>query len=660
MRKISKVVPFISKIEMNRKQNLQALVGRAQHLSLLGFESVDWADNTWVITDGKLSKSPGKRQGEASINFSTSPNLGSIPLSGSWAQVAKALMCLLFHRKSSSMSSQRNFVTSLGYVAHSAGFADLWTLTPEILDKACNLLASHYSESTAYNLQKAIHEFSDHCDANQLCNTVLQYRYHSFVRPGNSNSRSQVRLDDAEAQITISEKMVSGEVLQALGALFINVPKDDNLRIYVVMLSFLAFMGRRFSELAMMPNQTMGKSATGERFVFTFPGKAGRGDEPDIKRRVFIPTDAEDIIEECISEFASLSVEPRETAKEMRERAGPDIRFVPAVAEDHRFYTADLRGLGLPDLVGFNGWARKNGLAYPDHEKLTSQGYRPANPSYYTTRSGIVSYCNSLYHPNQIAWIKKDAEGAVYFPEDMLLLRHMGLSSGMYSKSIALPITHAMLNRFIKADMQRLVERYVPGDLLVKVTSHQFRHTLNTLLDEGGLSELMQTRWFNRSNPRDTKAYQHSSLAKKALMYREMIKLGEVGGPISDAYQKLPASQRDAFLAAKVRAVHDLGPGFCTHAFAQSPCPKGLECQADCEEFSWVKDSDKGKNEAVRIFKIHVVQIEAANTKYASKRKGESEQWLSHALKKSAVMKKQLLDYGVDPERIEKEALADG
>lgn len=658
MKRISKVTPFVSSLETDRKQNLAMLVARAKRLSMLGFETVEWGAVTWVISDGKLSASPGKRKGDASINFMTAPKLGGAALEGSWAEAAKSLMCLRFHRKSSSMSSQRNFVTALGYVAHIAGSTEVWELKREVLDRACALIASHYSETSAYNLYKALHEFTDYCDANFLCNVSLRYRYHAFSRPSAVNSREQTRLDDAQNETTKAEKMVSPEVLQALGVLFLDVPKDHNLRIYVVMLTFLAFMGRRFSELAMMPFQLVGTVANGERYIYTFPGKAKSGDDPSVKRRVFIPTKAEEVIEQCVQEFSELSQSPRETAKEMRRCEGPDVRFVPKVSEDYRFYSLELSELGIPNLVGANGWARKNALAFPDFNKLTLQGIRPANPSHYVTRSGIVAYCQSLYNPRQIEWLIKDSEGTTYFPENLLLLRFMGLSSGMYSRSIAQPISHAMLQRFIKVDIHPLVAKFVSSDLQLKFTSHQFRHTLNTLLDEGGLSELMQTRWFNRTNPRDTKAYQHSSPAKKALMYREMIKLGEVGGPIADTYHQLPVTQKDAFLIARVRAIHDLGPGFCTHSFAQSPCPKGLECQAECNEFSWVKTNEDGRAETIRLYKTHVVQVEAAASKYSSKRKGESEQWLAHATKKLGVMERQLLDYGVDPHLVKMEALA--
>jgi integrase len=656
---MAKIIPFLSRLDQDRLKNIDQLVSRARNLVMTGFESIDWASSTWLITAGRLSTSPGKRQGAAAINFSTPKQLGAEALTGAWGDVVKALICLRFHSNSQAMANQRNFVTAISYVWYSAGDRELIRLNPEILTKACEAIRTggDYAETTAYNLYKAIHEFADYCDANWLCNVTLKFRYHGASRPDSVNGREQRRLDDPDIDVTTSEKMISPEALEAIGTLYQDVPKDHPQRVYVLMLTFLAFLGRRFSELALMPEQIVGTAINGERYVYTFPGKASRGDDYTPMEKVYVPTAAEWIIEECVEEFRELSAAPRETAIEMFSVEGPDLRFLKGMADDHRLYKEDLLYFGLPNLVGANGWARKNGLAYPDPDKLTSQGIRPAKPSHYTTKAAVVAYGNSLYDQSQISHLKVDGTGRKYYAKDMLILRHMGLSSGLYTPCISMPITHAMLNRFVKVDIHELLKQYVSDDFVLKVTSHQFRHTLNTLLDEGGLSDLMQTRWFNRSNPRDTKVYQHSSPAKKALMYREMIKLGEVGGPIAETYKLIPVTHQEAYLKARVQGVHDLGPGMCTHVFAQSPCPKHLECQSGCNEYSWVKGDEASKQEVVRMYGVQVRQLEAAKEKYQSKRKGESEQWLTHVRLKMTTLELQLSDFGIDPEVLKVEVL---
>ncbi|HEP8911464.1 TPA: integrase [Pseudomonas aeruginosa] len=654
---MKRVVAFISRLEQSRRLNLEALIERAKSLLLEGFEAVDWDSPTWLITSGILTRSPGKRPGPAEINFCYHESLGGASLKGAWGDLAKALMRLRFHRGGQTMANQRSFVTAVAFVSHMANGREVFQLNSEILDRACDYISELYSESTAYNLHKAIMEFARYCDANCLCNAVLKYKYVKFTRPANAHSRQQRRLEDVEHEITISDKMVDVDVLRALGVLYQKVPSDHKYRLYVVMLTFLAFLGRRFSELAMLPQQEISKFINGELYIRIFPGKARRGDSPDPMERVAIPTRAEEIIADCLDEFRELSRLPRETAIEMRRKNGADLRFLSEFPSDYIFYKEDFLRLGFPDLVGVNGWIRKQGLTTPDPDKLTSQGIRPAKPSHYATRDAFVAYCQSLFDPTYISCLKKDGQGRSYFPEDMMILRFMGTSSGAYTPCIALPVTHAMLHRFINHDMEFLVREYHAEDELSKITSHKFRHTLNTVLDEGGLSELIQTRWFNRSNPRDTKAYQHTSPEKRAMIYREQIKLGEVGGPIADIYESLPIERRDAFLIARVKAVHDLGPGMCTHSFSQVPCPKGRECQSNCDEYSWLKESESARDEVIRMYRVQIVHRETAKEKYASKRKGASEQWLSAIEQKINVLERQLADFKVDIQALKKETL---
>ena len=56
----AKVVPFIDRLERDRKTNLQALVAKAKLMRLDGFESITWDDDIWLVTGGRLVKLTGK------------------------------------------------------------------------------------------------------------------------------------------------------------------------------------------------------------------------------------------------------------------------------------------------------------------------------------------------------------------------------------------------------------------------------------------------------------------------------------------------------------------------------------------------------------------------------------------------------------------------
>lgn len=168
------------------------------------------------------------------------------------------------------------------------------------------------------------------------------------------------------------------------------------------------------------------------------------------------------------------------------------------------------------------------------------------------------------------------------------------------------------------------------------------------------LSDLLQTEWFGRTNPRDTKAYQHTSREKRALMLREDIKKGLVGGQLAEQIKVVPVEVQDAILKARIQAVHDVGTGICIHNFSQTPCERHLQCSADCKDYVWAKD-DKGRlDEQKRQYALTALARKKAEQQLDSTKPKKSADWLAHNDKKLKTLAAQLADNGVehfDPEQ---------
>lgn len=373
----AKVIPFIDRLERDRKANLRALVSKAKLMRPEGFESVVWDDPVWQVNAGRLVKLTGKNSKTASLAFLISPKLGSDPLSDSWETIAKALFVLRFHRKHQSAPNQRNFITAIGYVSYSAKQLgqDLARLTAEALDNACELISTHYSEATAYNLHKHVAEFGAHCDANGLCRVLLHYKYVKMKRPTSTGGLNHKRLDDPEVLETKSDKLVEPAVFRVIGELYLNVPKDHKYRFYILMLALFTCTGRRFSEVSLMPNQQLSFDDKGNAYIEYFPRKASRGDTFTPKRRLYLPTEVISIVGDVLVELADITEQARSTAKEMYEVGGPDLRFLATMPEDKRLYAADLTEMGISHSVLVStGWLRKKNLAWLDRGALTKQG----------------------------------------------------------------------------------------------------------------------------------------------------------------------------------------------------------------------------------------------------------------------------------------------
>lgn len=643
----SKVLPFLTSLQIDRKANFNNLVSKAKLLKLEGFDLIEWDEEVWEIKGGRLLQQSGRNSLSITMNFSYPPKLNGERIGGDWEQLAKALFLLRLHSKQQNLSNQRGFIAVVGYIAYFTNQrkASIYDITREDLDRACDEISKDYSESSAYNFHKLAAEFSGHLDANGLCKNFLNYKYSKQKRPDSSNAVGTKRLDDPNTSVT-NEKVLTPVVFKVLGQLYQNVPRDHKYRFYILLLTFFACTGRRFSELALLPIQEIQINKDRIAYLEYFPRKVSKGNTFTPKRKLYLPSQTLVILQDVISEIQTLTEKCRESALEMYKSQTVDLRFLKNCPD--KLYKTDLIELSIsPSILDSISRLSKDGLVFPDHEKLTAAGKKPPHPICYTTREGLKKYCEYNFNPRSLSAFHIDQFGKEYFLHDLMFLRYYTMSSGK-SEAYWLPVecSHSMLTTFLRY-IDDLVVQYVGLENIPEFTTHDFRHTLNTMLDEGGLSDLLQTEWFGRSDPKDTKAYQHTSPEKKALMIREQLKNGEAKGILAEQIFNLPINIQDAVLAARVQAVHDVGTGLCIHNFSQLPCERHLQCSAECKDYVWIKDDKQRLDEQKRILAITVQAQEAVEQQMQSNRVKKSLDWKLHNKKKINILSRQLKDNGV-------------
>ena len=633
----SKVIPFLTSLQIDRQVNFQNLISKAKLLHLDGFEHIDWENEVWEITGGRLLQQSGRNSLSVKMNFNYPPKLGDDRIGGDWEQLAKALFLLRLHSKQQNLSNQRGFITVIGYIAYylNQRNASIYDITREDLEHACNAISKDYSESSAYNFHKLAAEFAGHLDANGLCKNFLNYKYSKQKRPESANAVGTKRLDDPDT-LSTNERVLAPVVFKVLGQLYQNVPKDHKYRFYILLLTFFACTGRRFSELSLLIDQEIQVSQDGVAYLEYFPRKTSKGNTFTPKRKLWLPSQTLSLLREVIEEIRCLTRDCRDTALEMLKSQDIDARFLENQPE--QLFSSDLIILGVsPNIFSKSSRLFKEGFVFKDENSCQM----------YTTIQGLKQYCRHNFNPQSLRAIHIDQFGKSYFLSDLMFLRYYTMSSG---KSIAhwltVECTHSMLTTFLRY-LDDLVKEYVGLEDIPEFTTHDFRHTLNTMLDEGGLSDLLQTEWFGRSDPKDTKAYQHTSPEKKALMIREQLKNGEAKGILAEQIFNLPINIQDAVLEARVQAVHDVGTGLCIHNFSQLPCERHLQCSADCKDYVWVKDDKKRLDEQKRILAMTVHAQEVVQQQMQSTRIKKSVDWDLHNKKKINVLTEQLQDNGV-------------
>jgi len=144
------------------------------------------------------------------------------------------------------------------------------------------------------------------------------------------------------------------------------------------------------------------------------------------------------------------------------------------------------------------------------------------------------------------------------------------------------------------------------------ITTHQFRHMLNTLAQLGGMSQLNIAIWSGRKEIHQNNAYDHVT-ADQMLALLKNADDGTIFGPENQIIVNNPSTKKN-FLELRFPTAHTTEFGFCVHDFTMLPCQKHRDC-INCREHVCIK-GDAKKTENVR-FHFEVIEGELAKTKEA-------------------------------------------
>ena len=136
---------------------------------------------------------------------------------------------------------------------------------------------------------------------------------------------------------------------------------------------------------------------------------------------------------------------------------------------------------------------------------------------------------------------------------------------------------------------------------------HSIRHLQNTELFRLGVADTIITKRFNRTSIAQSHVYDHRSLSEdlsaidlppladekmgpKAQEALKMIPAKKIRGPIVDEFLRVQQKSGDEaafeFLNAEADGLHATPYGLCLNSFTNDPCPKHLECFADCRHLT--------------------------------------------------------------------------
>ncbi|MFH1493345.1 MAG: integrase [Pseudomonadota bacterium] len=671
---MAKIIPFISPVEQNCQINQARLKEKGR---LCGaFSDVPWEQPSWNVTATYAHRKRGHKSNRQNdyIHFTRhaaeSQKLGD-PIEEPLAGIVKALVALRQLHRGQSPISHMVFIRACRYVRDAlvAKRCDVTDITSYEFDEAAKAAMDREGETTAYKLIGHLEELAGLIDANRLSKIRLDWRCRVKKRP---QSLSPDRIETAAtSSVPDTDRLPPEEAIQALAKLYCgnDLPKDVLVddprfgdRLLLLITVVLICTGLRLGEALTLRAMKVRSSRDGSKFLEYYVEKHSPGNvKVEVKQKVLM-SDSQDLVAEVIDELLDKTQAAREAARYIFEHHEVPVRLpdISVLTKQDVFdavgvsdnLTAFLRARKIPyeveRLSGFAGRGGTKRLLVQREDFLAGllrdNWGRPVLPGDNPTRLELhealcVAFVHQ-FHSERLTLryaVKPIHEGNV---RDFLMGRE---SSKAFRRNDG-----AVTDSLCK--VMNVFEKYGIADENgdpYGLRSHGFRHFLNHLLDEGGLPELLQAKWFGRKNVADTKAYQHMIPAQRAAKLHEEILSGNADGYVPRVLQLVPIERRQAFLDVRIRAVHDVGPGICIHDFAQLPCEKHLECTNDCQDYVWIKGDEDRVSELKRQAAFALVAHETVKRVTDNPDTYVESDWLRHSAQKLKTLESQLASYGL-------------
>lgn len=148
------------------------------------------------------------------------------------------------------------------------------------------------------------------------------------------------------------------------------------------------------------------------------------------------------------------------------------------------------------------------------------------------------------------------------------------------------------------ANVQSIFQRWGYGDY--SLSSHQFRHLLNTIANTNGINSILLAKWSGRADMKQNRVYDHTSVEERnyALMTMQKNEIVVEGGNSTYQFQVATPRTLQELNTRTTLAMHVTEFGLCTHSYIDEPCLKYRNC-LNCTEHVCIK-GDKERTKRIQ------------------------------------------------------------
>ncbi len=617
---MSDVILFRPKAELDAAGNLAGFVTSCRNdLTVFG-ANLPFDENIWDVSNSISLKGHGKKRIRLVFSsFETINATNPTPMAEPFLGFAKAYMRYMHgFRPIVGFGSRLTALKVLGAALSEQGtIPNPINIDAHTLNRAAQLADVHYSNSAAYRIGGQLEMIATFLSENRL--TVAPIRWRNHLKRPEDTVRVGKKFDERR-----QSKMPSQVALDALPKVFRLATEPVDVIVSSVA-ALLCASPDRISEVLMLPencevrqkNSRNGEEAYGLRW---WPAK---GAEPMVK---WVVPSMTSVVQEAIDRIRGLTAEARNIARWYE--ANPQRLYL---AHNNEYLRGKeyLSMTELGEILGFVSqrssplqWCRTYGLE-------TRNAYGHAHVRFADVEQKVLSML-----PEGFPIF--DKESGLKYSAALLVVRvnELGLQRSTYRCMIE-PISTNQINSSLGGRASHgfgsVFSRFgftEPDGSPIKITTHQFRHYLNTLAQAGGMSQLDIAKWSGRKDIQQNTAYDHVTPDQMLQKIRDAVgDESQMFGPLAEQSKKT-LIPRDEFARLIVPTAHTTDLGFCIHDYTMSPCQLHRDC-IHCPDLVCVK-GDEEKERRLRLQLEEAREMlrraeEASNGGYYG-----SDRWLEH------------------------------
>lgn len=583
------VVVFTPKAQRHAAENLGEFVAMVRfQLTIFGAD-LRFDDMAWDITDTIRLKGHGKKR--VRIYFSTQETVDDLmptQMAEPFASFAKAYIRYMQGMRPTKNPSIR--VSALR--ALDAAHRKSCRLGPDRMDgdtfnRAAQVVAERLTGATAYRAGSELERIARFMSEHRLTAVPLSWR-NPIKRQLDS-----IRVGP-EFEKRRREKMPSQAALEALPKTF-HIATQPSDVLFSSIAAILCSAPDRISEVLLLAeNCEIHDKTSGGKDAYGLRWQPAKGADPMVKW--IIPSMAP-IVMDAIAKVRNLTAGARRIAQWYE--LNPTRLYLPQGLQHLRSQELLTMDEVQRAILLEEGAASFASLWCSANNVLLIKNGRRVSARFADVERAVIDLL-------PVGFPVLNAEMSLKYSDALVVVRRneLHLTKGTFGCVIE-PVSVNQVNTALgtrnKHGFESIFDRAgftEPDGSRIRVSTHQFRHYLNTLAQAGGLSQLDIAKWSGRLDVRQNETYDHVTADQMVTKIR--VSIGDqtlMFGPLAKLPKNIPIS-RDEFARLKIPTAHTTDFGFCVHDYTMTPCEQHADC-INCNEHVCVK-GDENKNMRVR------------------------------------------------------------